>query len=260
MSRDRRRHVRAPLLAHVMLFQEQRCLGSFRVLNVSAGGVLLAGQSPALVSRKVTAIVELPGARPLRAEAVIARNLALDAGLAAWSPSSRRTGQYEDDPREIAFALAFTRISASGQDALQDAVLTTLEEAGAATVLVATESVGCGLALKRDLDRLGRPSFCVNSAMEAARFFELQNTVSIAVVDEAFAADAVTGVLRHLAEEQPRVLRVLLSGQDSTLHPQAEELLSTSWLPEDLRRLVRLRGRGVAGFTASALGGALQSH
>jgi hypothetical protein len=260
MSRDRRRHVRAPLLAHVMLFQEQRCLGSFRVLNVSAGGVLLAGQSPALVSRKVTAIVELPGARPLRAEAVIARNLALEPGPDSARSGPQRGGRHVDDQREIAFALAFTRISASGQDALQDAVLMTLEEAGAATVLVATESIGCGLALKRDLDRLGRPSFCVNSAMEAARFFELQNAVSIAIVDDAFTADGGVGVLSQLAENQPRVLRVLLSRHDSTLHPEAEEVLSTSWLPEDLRRLVRLRGRSATGPVSTEAPALPQSH
>jgi hypothetical protein len=235
MSRDRRRHIRAPLLAHAMLFQEQRCLGSFRVLNVSAGGVLLAGESPTLTTRKITVILELPGIKPLRAEAVVARNLVRSAA----SDPGRRPG----DQDEHAFALAFTRISASGQDAVQDAVLMTLEEAGAATVLIATESIGSGLALKRDLEGLGRPAFCVNSAMEAARFFELKNEVSIALVDEIFAKDPGTHLLGQLATEQPRVLRVLLSAQDTTLHPEAEEVLALPWLPEDLHRLLQLRAR-----------------
>ena len=237
MSRDRRRHVRAPLLAHVMLFQEQRCLGSFRVLNVSAGGVLLSGESPTLTGRKITVILELPGLRPLRAEAVVARNLASPAG------PQRLRRPVRDEPDELAFALAFTRISASGQDLLQDAVLMTLEEAGAATVLIAAASIGTGLALKRDLERLGRPSFCVSSAQEAIRFFELKNAVSVALIDEAFAHDDEVRLLDHLADRQPRVLRVLLSPQDTTLHSQAEEVLALPWAREDLRRLLRLCAR-----------------
>lgn len=231
MSRDRRRHVRAPLLAHVMLFQGDRCLGTFAVLNLSAGGVLLAGQPPDRAGGKLTVILELPGARPLRAEALPVRDRGQD-----WPPPLTA----EDQP---AFALAFTRISASGQDALQAAVLTTLEEARAATVLIATPATGHGLALKRDLERSARPAFCVNRIAEAAGFFELRNAVSIALVDEAFATTPEAPLLKHLAEQHPRVLRVLISSQDSTMHPLAEEVFAMPWTTDDVRRLLRLRGR-----------------
>jgi hypothetical protein len=173
---------------------------------------------------------------------VVARNLSRP-GRPGGSSVEPRGARWTTDQAELAFALAFTRISASGQDALQDAVLMTLEEASAATVLIALESIGGGLALKRDLERLGRPAFCVSSAMEAIRFFELRNAVSVVLVDEAFADDPTASLLRTLASQQPRVLRVLLSAKDSTLHAEAEEVLAMPWMIDDLRRLLRLRAR-----------------
>jgi hypothetical protein len=227
MSRDRRRHIRAPLQAHVMLFAAHRCFGSFRVLNLSAGGLLVAGTAPRAGKGKLSLILELPGTRLLRAEVTLAR------------PLSRKSPQPLTEAP--AFALAFTRISASGQDAIQDTVLGTLEEAQAANVLIATAAVGEGLALKRAFDRLGRASFCVNAAAEVLRFFELRNRVSMALIDEAFAAGPQTRLLQQLADQQPKVLRVLLSAQDTTLHAEAEEVLAQPWLEEDLLRLLGLR-------------------
>jgi hypothetical protein len=227
MSRDRRRHVRAPLQAHVMLFQAQRCFGSFPVLNLSAGGLLVAGSPPKASKGKLSLILELPGTRLLRAEVALART----RGRKSPHPLT-------DAP---AFALAFTRISASGQDAIQDTVLGTLEDAQAANVLIATAAPGEGLALKRAFERLGRPSFCVNAAAEVLRFFELRNGVSLVVIDETLAAGPQTRLLQQLAEQQPQVLRVLLSAQDTTLHAEAEEVLAQPWMEEDLLRLLRLR-------------------
>ena len=104
-----------------------------------------------------------------------------------------------------------------------------MEEARAATVLIATPATGHGLALKRDLERSARPAFCVNRIAEAAGFFELRNAVSIALVDEAFATTPEAPLLKHLAEQHPRVLRVLISSQDSTMHPLAEEVFAMPW-------------------------------
>ena len=232
MSRDRRRHVRAPLLAHVMLFQAQRCFGSYRVLNLSAGGLLVAGRPPRVDKGKLSLILELPGTRLLRAEAVLARTLGRKSQLVTPAPADA-----------AAFAVSFTRISASGQDAIQDTVLGTLEEAQRANVLIATAKVGDGLALKRALERIGHPAFCVTAAAEALRFFELRNGVSIVLAEESFATDSSTHMFARLADRQPHVLRVMLSAKDTTLHPQAEEVLALPWQEDDLLRLVHLRAR-----------------
>jgi hypothetical protein len=207
----------------VLLFDGERCLGRFRALNLSGGGVLVAGRAPTHKGGKVIAILEMPTGRPLRAEAVIARERGLE----------------EAD----AFALAFTKISASGQDALQTAVLTTLEEAREASVLIATVNPGEGIALKRECKRLGRPSFCVDSASEALRFFELQNAVSVALVDAALAEAHAGLVMRQLAETQPRVARVVLTPDASALRVDGDDVLTLPWSADRLRAVLRSGAR-----------------
>jgi hypothetical protein len=233
VSQDRRRHVRAPLTvtAQVTLFAEERCLGTYSVLNLSAGGVLVAGDAPAQAPRKLTAILELGTARPLRAEASIVR---------AGRPGA-----------EASFAITFTRLSASAEDALQTAVLTTLEEARAASVLIVAPPTGVERCLARDLKRLGRSSFHVSSAGEAMRFFELQNGVNLTFIDER-SVDGADGhlapLLRFLASGHPDVMRVVFSpappGQaraDSLLLSDIEHLLHTPASAQELRRILHLR-------------------
>jgi hypothetical protein len=231
--------------AQVTLLAEElehlRPLGTFAVLNLSAGGVLVAGQAPERAPRKLTAILELGNARPLRAEARIVR---VDRGGA-----------------EATFALDFTRLSASGQDALQTAVLNTLEEARAASVLIVAPPTGVERGLARDLRHLGRPSFHVGSVGEAMRFFELQNSVNLAFVDERLddgvdrqgnpasaAPGGVAPLLAFLADAHPDVMRVVFSAAPpgharaaTSLLAEVELLLHAPASAQELRRLLQLR-------------------
>lgn len=225
MSHERRRHVRAPLSAEVTLFHSERCLGTFPALNLSGGGVLLAGEVPE-VKTPLTAILELPGLRPLRAEATVAR--------------------VRTDWDEATFALSFSRISASGQDALQDVVLRTLEQARAANVLVVAPHTGREVALARELKRFGRAAFHITRPAEAARFFDLQNDVGLVLIDEALPAHAVALLLGFMSEEHPEVVRVLVTTAERRLDAEpvlpahAEELLHFPPSAPELRRILQL--------------------
>jgi hypothetical protein len=235
VSHERRRHVRAPLTvtAQMTLFAEERCLGTFAVLNLSAGGALAAGHAPRGASRKLTAILELGAARPLRAEATITR---------------------DDRQGEPCFAVTFTRLSASAEDALQAAVLATLEEARAASVLIVAPPTGVERCLARDLKRLGRSSFHVSSASDAMHFFEMQNGVNLTFIDERLdqrqhaGEAALPALLRFFAESHPEVMRVLFSAAapgharpESMLLIEVEHLLHTPASSHELRRILQLR-------------------
>ena len=205
-----------------MLFDRERCLGRHEVVNLAAGGVLLSGPANLAAGKRLTAILELPGQRALRAEAVVARQ-----------------------ESEATVALAFTRLSPSAEDAIQSAIVDVLERARAAQVLIATPTPGPGLAIARALSAIDRHSFCVGSAVEAVRFFDLANQVVMAIADEAFAGD----VLGALAERHPGVIRIVLgpAGDDAS-HTrqragQAEARLPLVWSATDLRRLPKPRSR-----------------
>jgi hypothetical protein len=238
--------------AQVTLFADERCLGTFAVLNLSAGGVLVAGHTPAVSVRKLTAILEMGNARPLRAEAVIART--------------------ERESSEPCFAINFTKLSASGQDALQEAVLATLEEARAASVLIVAPPTGVERCLARDLKRLGRSSFHVGSAGEAMRFFELQNGVNLTFIDERLdqrlhEGEAALGpLLRFFVDQHPEVMRVLFSAAapgharpESMLLIEVEHLVHTPASPQELRRILQLRPHRRAA-AAAALSPAVRLH
>lgn len=205
-----------------MLFDREHCLGRHDVVNLAAGGLLLSGPADLAAGKRLTAILELPGQRALRAEAVVARQ--------------------ESGPT---LALAFTRLSPSAEDAIQSAIVDVLERARAAQVLIATPTPGPGLAIARALSAIERQSFCVGSAVEAVRFFDLANQVTMVIADETFAGE----MFGALAERHPRVVRIVLgpvgdaASQTGQQAAQAEARLPLVWSATDLRRLQKLRTR-----------------
>ena len=90
---EKRRHSRAPLLATAVLYERGEAIGSFRVINASAGGALLEGQPPPGASR-VNVAIRLSAKRSVRGDAVVSRGTA-SAG-------------------RDAFAVSFVRLSADG--------------------------------------------------------------------------------------------------------------------------------------------------
>jgi hypothetical protein len=231
MGAERRRSVRVPFLATVALLRDKQYIGTFRVLNISAGGVLVAGQLPEGRSEKLEVLLQLPSGRPLRVEATVARE-----ATGAEAP---------------AFALQLVRVSPGAEDLIHSAVVTALQEARAAAVLMVSHSLELCVALRRELRSVGQLSFAVGSPLEAVHFFTQPSSVGAVLVDAAMGASARDDVLAYLADEHPRVLRVVVSAEeslpvsgnlpgDSSL---AQEVLLKPWTREATIRALRLPAR-----------------
>ena len=228
---ERRRSVRVPVLASVTLLRNKENVGAYRVLNLSAGGALLAGAAPVSRADRVEALLQLPAGRPLRLEAVVARE--------------------SSGPPAPAFAIEFARVSPGAEDLIHQAVVTALQEAQAASVVTVSPSLQMCLALRTELRGLGLLSFAVSSALDAMQFLARPNHVSAVLVDAAVGASLRNDLLASVADEHPRVLRVL--GGSAAAPPPADhspgdhtlvqEVLTEPWTREALSRALRLPAR-----------------
>ena len=104
---DRRKHPRARLSGELLLIRDTRCLGRYRILNVSAGGVLLLGESPLADGERVHVLMRIAGEPLLVTGALVVRK--------------------EMGPAGPAFALSFQTMLPYDVEAVQEAVLAALE-------------------------------------------------------------------------------------------------------------------------------------
>jgi hypothetical protein len=228
---ERRRSVRVSLLATVTLLRDKEPMGTYRVLNLSAGGVLLAGTLPVSRTDKVEALLQLPSGRPLRLEAKVARE---------WS-----------GPPTPAFALQLVRVSPGAEDLIHGAVVTALQEARAAAILTVSPSLEVCAALRRELRDLGRVSFAVSSPLDAVQFLAQPNGVSVVLVDASIGVSVRNDLMANLADEHPDVLRVLLVSNAGHLpvensprdHSLVQAVLVQPWTREATMRALRLSPR-----------------
>jgi CheY-like chemotaxis protein len=225
---ERRRQRRAPLWATAILHLDRRDLGGFEIINLSAGGVLLAGDLPASIGAPVSVLLRLPGAPALRTEAALVRR--------------DRTRQGS------AFALSFTSLSTEDEEVVQRAVLAALDEARAASVLIVDESPDESAALAAELGGLGWRAFAVRTPLEAAHVLEEPHHLSLAVVDVVFGAGEKVDLLAYLAEHHPAVRRVVLSESTtlydldrarSALRFTLHGILHKPWTRSDLARVLQ---------------------
>jgi hypothetical protein len=194
MSAESRKHPRAPLLATAVLHEGPRAIGTFRVINASAGGLLLAGEAPAELAR-VEVLLRLPGDRIVRGQAAIVRR--------------------ETQKGRPAFALAFSGVSSVQEGLIQHAVAAALEEARTAGVVILEDDLDVTQALRDGLARFGWRSFPVTSFLELAHALERPNNFCIAFVAHRFSGRAggwADGpeVLGYLATQCPEIRRVLM--------------------------------------------------
>ena len=228
---ERRRSVRVPILATATLFRDKEPMGTYRVLNLSAGGVLLAGTLPVSRTDKIESLLQLPSGRPLRLEATVARE---------WS-----------GPPTPAFALQLVRVSPGAEDLIHGAVVTALQEARAAAILTVSQSLEVCAALRRELRDVGRVSFAVSSPLDAVQFLAQPNGVSAVLVDATLGVSVRNDLMANLADEHPDVLRVLLVSNAGHLpvesspgdHSLVQEVLVQPWTGEATMRALRLSAR-----------------
>jgi CheY-like chemotaxis protein len=224
---ERRQHPRAQLAANVVVLKGEQRIGVYRVINLSAGGLMLAGDPALNVGDTVEVILRL-GDRTVRAHASVLRET--------------RTGHGGVS------ALAFRDLAADAHDLVQSAVLRALEDARGASVLIVDDSAEICQALRTQLGRLGLRAVAVGTPLEAVNFLEQPNHVTVALVDLVLGGSNGLDVLAYLADQHPNVRRVLMSGR---AHPQqlelarhslfrhsAHDVLPKPWTEETLTRAV----------------------
>ena len=177
---------------------------------------------------KLELLLQLPSERPLRLEAIVARE--------------------SSGPPTPAFALQLVRVSPGAEDLIHGAVVTALQEARAAAVLTVSQSLEVCAALRRELRDVGQLSFAVSSPLDAVQFLAQPNAVSAVLVDATIGASVRDDLIANLADEHPGVLRVLLAptaghlpvesspGDDSLV----QGVLVPPWTREATMRALRL--------------------
>jgi CheY-like chemotaxis protein len=220
---ERRRHPRAPLVASVVVERGGERMGVFRLANLSAGGVLLTGDPPLTVGDRLDLQLRL-GEQAVRMEATVLREA--------------RTGHGPS------WALAFHQLPAGAEGIIEAAVARALDDARAAAVLIVDDSPEICQALRAHVGRLGHNAIAVGTPLEVVSLLEGPNAVAVALVDVMLGAGRGVEVLAYLAEQHPRVRRVLMSGR---AHPEqlerarqdqarfsAHKVLAKPWTPESL--------------------------
>jgi CheY-like chemotaxis protein len=230
VGKEKRRGPRGPVSATAVLLRGEQHLGSFRVLNLSAGGALLVGRppdAPASAPEDFEVLVRLSTGRTVRAHATIVREDSIDEASV--------------------FALAFGKIAQDDNDAIHNVVLTALEDARDATALIVAGAPEAWHLLRRELSGLGHPSFVVSTREDALRFVDAPNLLTVALVDLALHAKDVDDVLTTLAAKHPHIRRIVMATPaKSPRHaavppatpPLAHDVLANPWTRDSLGRVL----------------------
>jgi hypothetical protein len=195
---------------------------------------------------KLELLLQLPLGRPLRLQAIVARE--------------------SSGPPTPAFALQLVRVSPGAEDLIHGAVLTALQEARAAAVLTVSQSLEVCVVLRRELLGVGQLSFAVSSPLDAMQFLSQQNAVSGVLVDASIGASVRNDLMANLAEEHPGIVRALLVSTAGRLplesspgdHTLVQEMLVQPWTGEAMMRVLglpprrpRASGRGRASWESA---------
>jgi hypothetical protein len=227
LGKEKRRGPRGPVSATAVLLKGEHHLGSFRVLNLSAGGALLVGRPPDGPSDDLEVLVRLSTGRTVRAPAAIVREDSVDEASV--------------------FALAFGTVATDDLEAIHNVVLTALEDARDATALIVAGAPEAWHLLRRELGSLGHPSFVVSTREDALRFVGAPNVLTLALVDLALNAKDVDDVLTTLAAKYPHIRRIVMaSPAKSPRHaatppappPLAHDVLANPWTHDSLSRVL----------------------
>ena len=193
LGSGQRRFPRALLSGTAYLTDAGVPLGVFRIIDLSASGVLLRGATCALPRRPVEVLLQLSDDRQFRAEGVIVRRHRALSG--------------------DAFAVRFSDLGADVEDAIQDAVLEALETIQTASVLIVDDNpVGCG-ALRARLGALGHRSTVVQTPLDVVEFLAQPNEVEAVLVELMLGHGSGTDVMAFLAQSYPHLTRVLMSAR-----------------------------------------------
>jgi hypothetical protein len=223
VAKEKRRTARIQISATVALLDGQRSLGSHRVLNLSAGGALLVGRAPPDRPTALEVLVRLSTGRVIRAGASVVREESVDDSSV--------------------FAIEFAGISPEDRVAIDNLVLTAVEDERDPTALVVADTLDLKHLLRRHLTGLGHRVFEVNSLENTMKLLGAPNAVTVVLVDLARDSEELKRLLTFLAEKHPKVRRVGLgpeSGTRPTLvydgAPLVDAVVPSPWTRESLTR------------------------
>ena len=227
-SRERRRSPRAPWRTQALLHCGPAPLGSFEVVNLAAGGLLLAGPAPAPPGTVLQVGLALGAGEPLQLPGQILRE---------------RSG-----PQGPGFVVVFGPLSPSCAAHIGARIEQNLAEMRNAHVLVVDDSRAAGHELRLRLAQLGHPAHAVTSPLEAVRLLAEPNRIGVAMVHQQLGSEDGLELLGHLAERHPYLRRVLLAdplGQRQLgavlrqrPHAAPHEVLAPPWTDSTLARAV----------------------
>ncbi len=205
---ERRRFRRAATSTTASLFTRGRCLGRYRIDNLSAGGALVAG--PPISSLRVVRIhMELPTGR-LSVNAEIVRK------------------QLDDDETQMA-VLWDHDPSRETEDKIHDAVLHVLElNHEGRGVLIVDDFDPVRKALEAQVRDLGYAPYCASCYDEALDQLHSAPVVfDAALLDLDLAGESGWDIAENLSAYYPDIRRVVMSGR---YHPSQLDLATSQGL------------------------------
>jgi ActR/RegA family two-component response regulator len=191
MFEERRRHERAPRATSATLSRNCVRFGSFRAIDLSAGGALFRGASPVGVGQRIDLALPLPTGAFVDTAAVVLRQ-----------------GRLHD---RDTFAVAFPELAPEARAALDAAVRTAREELQRARVLVVDYDERTAQPLAERLRCLEVAGYVVATALEALHTLDAPHRFEAALVSLTLGAEDGREVLAALGARHPRVRRVLRS-------------------------------------------------
>jgi CheY-like chemotaxis protein len=223
VPKEKRKAARGQVSATVVLLEGDHQLGSFRVLNLSAGGALLVGRAPRNKRGELDVLIRMSTGRTVRAAAVVVREESVD--------------------ESSVFALEFVRVSPEDHDAIDNLLLTAVEDERDPTALIVAHAPEIRHLLRSQLNGLGHPSFAVGNLEDATRFLETPNIVEVALVDLGLNAGGAAKVLAYLADKHPDIRRIAITSDGATsttrrASPLAQRSIVSPWTREGLARVL----------------------
>jgi CheY-like chemotaxis protein len=188
---DRRRSARVPLQAQATLWRREESLGSYDVINLAAGGVLLSGPAPAPEGTPLRIELRWGTPLPLSLPGQILRERTLGAGPG--------------------FVFAFGQLPSETVAIIGARIDQDLAEARNARVLVVDHSRQTGQQLRLQLAHIGHPAHAVTTPLEALCLLGEPNRIGVAMVQLQLGASDGLDLMAHLADHHPYLRRVLLS-------------------------------------------------
>jgi hypothetical protein len=187
------------------MFKGGQPIGEFKTRNVSVGGALLAGQHALTIGDVVDGSLRFADRQSIRFRATVVR-----------------TGSFVD---EQYVALAFSDLPPRIEEVIESVVDSALARARSASALILSDMVASRSDLELGLKAFGHTPVAIDSPLDAVNFLEQPNNVTIAFVDLTLCGGADgREVLAYIADERPKVRRVLVSEQEplSQLTPVAK--------------------------------------